>query len=159
MPSTVTPLPATSDSASVQPIQWLCGWPALRQVGLLIAISATLVFLSPPSLGQDFSGVWRGRWTTDATAKRAEHGGPLRMKLTPSGPSTYQGRFSGRFAKVIPYFYRAEVQQVGSSLYSTKKLGPLGEYRMAMQLCPNCDLSGRWNAGEHNGSLKLNHVR
>lgn len=109
--------------------------------------------------GQDYAGVWRGKWTADATARRSEHGGPLRMKLTPAGPNTYAGVFSGRFAKVIPYFYRADVYQSGSHLYSSKKLGPMGEYRMSLQLCPNCDVSGRWNAGKHNGSIQLRRRR
>ena len=86
---------------------------------------------------QDLSGVWKGKWTADANERWPEHGGSLRIRLIPSSPGVYQGRFSGRFALVIPYFYRAEVKQYGNTLVSSKKLGPMGSYNMQLRAKPS----------------------
>jgi hypothetical protein len=108
---------------------------------------------------QDFSGVWKGKWTADATERWPEHGGSLRIRLKPIGPGVYQGRFSGRFALVIPYFYRAEVRQYGSTLVSSKKLGPMGSYDMRLGANQTHRLNGRWNAGSSRGSIRVRRVR
>ncbi len=107
-----------------------------------------------PQANPDLSGKWVGRWTADATAKRAEHGGPLRVRLRATGPNRYQGIFAGRFAVVIPYLYRAEVTQHGSSITSVKRLGPLGAYRMQAGVFGRA-MQGRWNAGKSSGSIRL----
>ena len=136
--------------------------PSLRRFLATLAMFACFVSLGVTQdlNAQDLSGVWRGRWTADATSRLPEHGGALRMRLTPTGPGTYDGRFSGRFAVVIPYFYRAEVQQCGSQITSSKRLGPMGSY--TMQLSPSThsrSLTGRWNAGKHRGSIRVARVR
>ncbi len=103
---------------------------------------------------QDASGIWRGRWTADATPRRAEHGGPLRVRLQRTGPNTYQGRFSGRFAIIIPYFYRATLYQQGDHLYSARQIGRMGQYQMNLQNCGD-SLAGRWTTGGQAGSIRL----
>lgn len=120
----------------------------------LPTIAFMLLTLSPLCSAQDASGVWRGSWSADATARRPEHGGPLRVRLIPTGPNSYQGRFSGRFAVIIPYFYRAEVYQQGNYLYSTKSIGRMGQYEMRLQNCCG-QMSGRWSAGNQSGNIRL----
>ena len=119
-------------------------------------------FLAHPlvdrAAAQDFSGVWRGQWTANATSRRPEHGGPLRVRLTRTGANTYQGRFSGRFAIVIPYFYRATVYQRGGQLVSSRKLGRSGQYTMSLNSHYN-SLSGAWTTGEQSGSVRLRRRR
>ena len=104
--------------------------------------------------GPDYSGRWVGRWQADATDRLPEHGGPLRVRLRSNGDGTYSGLFAGRFALVIPYIYRAPVMQNGTQLVSTKKLGPLGSYRMVLQGAP-ASLSGNWSAAGSTGSIRL----
>ena len=125
---------------------------------LQYGMALTLALVLTETLCAQQTTVWRGRWTSNATARRAEHGGPLRVRLKPTGPGKYQGTFSGRFALVIPYFYRADVHQYGNTLHSTKKLGPLGEYQMTLHQGGPA-LSGTWQAGEHRGRIQLSRRR
>ncbi|MFN3189762.1 MAG: hypothetical protein ACE361_04485 [Aureliella sp.] len=125
-----------------------------------VAIALLVCAIPCPLQAQDLTGVWRGRWTADATARLPEHGGALRMRLTPTGPGTYRGNFSGRFAVVIPYFYRAEVRQHGNQLVSSKRLGPMGNYTMRLSAAPSRQsMSGRWIAGDHRGSIRIRRIR
>ena len=112
------------------------------------------VSMASPAGAQDATGLWRGTWSANATARRAEHSGPLRVRLTPSGPNVYRGRFSGRFALVVPYFYRATVYQSGNTLYSSRRLGRRGQYQMRLQMYGN-SLSGGWTTGQQSGGIQL----
>lgn len=123
-----------------------------------LVVSAALCSSSTPLAAQDLGGTWKGRWATDASPSRRAHGGPLRVRLRPAGPGVYHGTFSGRFAVVIPYFYRAEVYQVGSELRSTKKLGPFGDYEMSLQSFAE-SMHGSWSASGHRGTIRLQQVR
>lgn len=124
----------------------------------ILSLLCLLLFGAESIQAQDVTGVWRGKWTANASARRGEHGGALRVKLTPTGPCTYRGTFSGRFALVIPYFYRADVVQYGSTLHSSKKLGPLGDYQMDLQVSEPY-LSGSWRTTNHSGRIQLQRRR
>lgn len=130
---------------------------------LLIAfLFFTLDYVSPATSAQaqDVAGVWRGQWTSQPNQRqRLEHRGPLRVRLVPTGPSTYDGRFSGRFAGVIPYFYRAPVSQYGSTLVSSKRLGPMGNYTMHLYPQGGNRYGGGWSAGSSRGRIQLQRVR
>ncbi|MEM8733784.1 MAG: hypothetical protein AAGG44_06170 [Planctomycetota bacterium] len=149
-----------SDAAETQEIYMNVVLKArIRRTALVLSMLFAAM-LAPETYAQDLSGVWRGRWTADATPKLPEHGGALRMRLTPTGFGTYQGRFSGRFALVIPYFYRAEVRQNGNQIISSKRLGPMGSYTMRLSASPSRQsLSGRWSAGKHHGSIRVRRIR
>ena len=121
---------------------------------LFLATSIACTWLSDSAAAQDASGVWKGKWTEARPSGRREFTGSLRIKLQKTGSNTYQGNFSGRFAIVIPYFYRAEVVQYGNALYSSKKLGPLGEYRMQLRIGAS-SLNGGWNTAKHHGSIRV----
>jgi hypothetical protein len=121
---------------------------------LAAILAATFFLIDGRSHAQDLSGVWKGRWTADATERRPEHGGSLRVRLIKAGGNTYQGRFAGRFALIIPYFYRATVYQYGDRLYSSKRIGRRGNYEMSLQHGAG-NLQGRWNVGNQAGSIRL----
>lgn len=57
------------------------------------------------NLGASPQGLWQGRWKSESTG----HSGPMRVTITPTSQGTYQARFAGRFAAIIPFAYRAEL--------------------------------------------------
>ena len=120
--------------------------------------SAAIASVSKPLSAHEFGGTWKGRWKADASESRRAHGGTLRIRLRPAGNGVYHGTFAGRFAVVIPYFYRAEVYQVGNELRSTKQLGPFGEYRMSLQSFGE-SMQGSWSASGHHGTIQLRQRR
>ena len=109
---------------------------------------------------QNPTGTWKGRWRSESTG----HSGPMRVVITPSNRGTYQARFTGRFAAIIPFAYRAELVPVQSSdgttqLTSSKKLGPiLGDYQMQTQVVGST-LSGGFQAAGDRGSIQMQRVR
>jgi len=80
------------------------------------------------------------------------------MRLRPLDANRYQGLFYGRFALVVPYVYRAPVTRVGQTLYSEKRLGPLGSYRMVLQQSPG-QIFGNWSAGSQSGPISMRLMR
>ena len=109
---------------------------------------------------QNPTGTWKGQWRSESTG----HSGPMRVVITPSNRGTYQARFTGRFAAIIPFAYRAELVPVQSSdgttrLTSSKKLGPiLGDYQMQTQVAGST-LSGGFQAAGDRGSIQMQRVR
>jgi hypothetical protein len=87
----------------------------------------------------------------------------MRVVISPTIRGTYQARFTGRFAAVIPFAYRAELVPQASPdgtavLSSSKKLGPiLGSYRMQTQIIGN-SLSGGFQAAKDRGSIQMRRV-
>jgi hypothetical protein len=125
-----------------------------RQVLRCIALAIILISTADYScLADEPAGRWAGRWTTYKENGRG-HQGTLRVNLHSNGDGTYQGRFAGRFAVVIPYFYRATVVQGGDMLYSSKRLGPFGSYQMQLQHAPG-SMSGGWSMGSESGGILL----
>ena len=106
------------------------------------------------------AGTWKGEWRSNSTG----HRGPMRVVITPSSKGTYQARFTGRFAAVIPFAYRAELVPVQRTdgttvLTSSKKLGPvLGSYQMQTQVQGNV-LTGQFQAAGDKGSIQMQRVR
>ncbi|MFK7735427.1 MAG: hypothetical protein AB8B50_05325 [Pirellulaceae bacterium] len=134
-------------------------FPALLKCIAIACLALPTFANTRVAQAQEFSGVWKGKWTADANKRWPEHGGSLRIRLKPSSPGTYQGLFSGRFALVIPYFYRADVKQYGNTLVSSRKLGPMGSYNMRLGASHPQHLTGRWNAGSSRGSIRVRRVR
>lgn len=105
-------------------------------------------------------GTWKGQWVSQSTG----HRGPMRVVISPTSNGTYQARFTGRFAAVIPFAYRAElIPQTTPDgrliLTSSKKLGPiLGSYQMQTQVSGGI-LSGDFQAAGDRGSIQMQRVR
>ncbi len=132
----------------------------MRAAMLLVFLLGACTASSMPA--QDLSGVYRGRWTANASERRPEHGGAMRVRLRSQGthgtPQSYRGVFMGRFAVVIPYFYRADVTQVGNQLHASKKLGPMGTYQMRLHSSTH-GINGSWSAAGSSGRIHLQRVR
>lgn len=120
----------------------------------------------------DYSGSWKGRWTSSPQLNRHRHirrghggrghGGTLRVRLqrldSRGGRPAYKGTFAGRFAVIIPYFYRTTVYQEGNQLYADKRLGAFGSYKMHLS-SSHGRMHGRWQAGKQHGTIRLARTR
>ena len=142
-------------------------WPNRMFIGSLLATLSFLSLLTDHSASAQESighgtpqGTWQGEWRSLSTG----HRGPMRATITPTARGTYQARFTGRFAAIIPFAYRAElIPQAGPEgqtvLTSYKKLGPiLGSYQMQTQVTSN-ELSGEFQAAKDRGSIRMVRVR
>lgn len=111
-------------------------------------------------MAEEPTGVWRGRWNSQSTG----HSGPVRARIVAQPDGSYSARFSGRFAVVIPFTYRADLHPVdlpyGSTwLVSEKKLGPvLGSYRM-QAIQTGDQFSADFHAGRDSGRFEMQRVR
>ena len=123
--------------------------PIVTCVLMIIVCSCAVA----PGRAADVSGRWRGTWTTFSQGEARPHQGTLRVRLRPQGDGSYRGTFAGRFAGVVPYFYRATVYQQGHTLTSTKRLGPFGDYSMQLHYQPD-SLNGTWSAGGSAGAIR-----
>ena len=88
----------------------------------------------------------------------------MRAVVQPRTDGTYQARFTGRFALVIPFAYRVTLQPnqdaYGNTFLTAERpLGPImGSYRMTAQA--NQDgLTGSFQAAGDNGSIQMQRVR
>lgn len=123
-----------------------------------LTVSALLI-ITPVAGASDPTGRWKGVWTSQSTG----HHGPMRANIRQSQDGTYQARFSGRFAVVIPFTYKVELQpcydEYGNvHLSASKPLGPLlGSYSMHAISSGN-SLTGAFNAAKDVGGIQMNRV-
>ncbi len=102
--------------------------------------TATLCVIAVSSLlgtsrahAENPSGVWRGQWTSQSSG----HRGALGAKIRPAGPDHYKATFYGRFAVVIPFFYRTTLDRIPGTTdmyYSAKKMPLLGTYETTARI-------------------------
>lgn len=92
---------------------------------------ALLLFAPAFALAQDpLSGSgWRGYWQSESS----RHSGPMRATIQPTATG-YSVLFAGRFAKVIPFAYRTDLQVTGTSgdttfLAVAKRLPLVGTFK------------------------------
>jgi hypothetical protein len=76
---------------------------------LMVCFAGSAAAQSPAGKG------WRGEWVSETTG----HRGPLKANVRPLANGDYRVRYSGRFAKIIPFYYPATMRNVGT--------GPNGE--------------------------------
>ncbi len=84
------------------------------KTGLLAAILTACIAASACAQSPDGRG-WKGEWVSETTG----HHGPLKANVRPLSNGDYRVRYSGRFAKVIPFYYPATMRNAGT--------GPNGE--------------------------------
>ena len=79
---------------------------------LAFAISVTLTFAqdAKKAVTTDLSGSWSGTWQSDSSG----HHGPMNARFEPSGDGSYRVTFTGRFFKVFPFRYTANLQVTGT---------------------------------------------
>ena len=105
-------------------------------------------------------GVYRGEWRSGSTG----HHGPMRAVVQPRTDGSYQARFTGRFALVIPFAYRVTLHPnhgaYGNTILTAEKpLGPfMGSYRMSAQ-ANELGLNGSFQAAGDNGSIQMQRIR
>jgi hypothetical protein len=105
-------------------------------------------------------GAWRGEWRSGSTG----HHGPMRANIQQKSDGSYQARFTGRFALVIPFAYRSDLQPScdangNTILTANKPLGPiLGSYHMSAAVVGS-SFNGSFQAAGDNGTVTMQRVR
>lgn len=130
-----------------------------RRLGAFVV--AAIFFASSHHVFADSpAGVYRGEWRSGSTG----HHGPMRAVVQPKTDGSYQAKFTGRFALVIPFAYRVTLQPTqdafGNTLLTAEKpLGPImGSYRMTAQ-ANQSGFNGRFQAAGDTGSIQMQRVR
>ena len=122
---------------------------------LPLVLAATMVVSS--ARADEPTGRWKGRWTSGTTG----HSGPMRARVTPAGDGAYKAVFAGRFAGVIPFVYRADMQPMetwdGTVYVTEKKLPLLGSYRMNA-IIPGSSFNANWSAAGDTGQVNMQRV-
>ncbi len=123
-------------------------------------LAAICLITSQQTFADSPAGVYRGEWRSNSNG----HHGPMRAVVQPRTDGTYQARFTGRFALVIPFAYKVTLQPMqdefgNTILTANKPLGPiLGSYQMTAQ-ANECGLNGNFQAAGDNGSIQMNRIR
>jgi hypothetical protein len=127
-----------------------------KKAGWLLLVLAASVSVSIASADEP-TGRWKGRWSSGTTG----HSGPMRARITPAGDGTYKAVFAGRFAGVIPFVYRADMQPMetwdGTVYVTEKKLPLLGSYRMNA-IIPGSSFNANWSAAGDTGQVSMQRV-
>lgn len=123
----------------------------IRTVLALLALT-----VSPHLAGavDPMSGRWSGYWVSNTNG----HRGPLRATVTPTGGG-YDVRFSGRFAKVIPFTYRTQMSVVGVAgettvLAAERRLPLFGMFRTEAVVTPTT-FDATFRSGKDSGRFVL----
>ncbi len=117
--------------------------------------AALLLFPTLTPAADPLSGRWSGYWQSDANG----HRGPLRASVAPSSTG-YDVRFSGRFAKVIPFVYRQHLDVVGASgettfLSATRRIPLFGTFTTDAAVTPT-NFDATFRSGKDSGRFVLN---
>lgn len=134
----------------------------MNSIRVLLCLSAFCAasWTLSPCYASEPVGRWRGEWKSQSTG----HRGPMRANVWKANDGTYQARFSGRFALVIPFTYKVTMNptydQYGNVyLHASKPLGPLmGSYTMDAVSSGN-GLNGSFRAAKDVGSIRMERVR
>ena len=103
---------------------------------LLLSLLVLVLFAISSADAGSPVGNWNGQWRSSGSG----HKGPLRAKVQQTSPTTYRATFSGRFALVIPFVYRADLKRVPGSCdcyQSSRRLPLFGQYNMTAKVTPN----------------------
>ena len=120
----------------------------------IMLIAAVLLFPAVGLAADPLSGRWSGYWISDANG----HRGPLKATVSPS-PSGYDVRFTGRFAKVIPFVYRSHLDVVGTSgdttiLAAERRIPLFGTFRTDAAVSPT-SFDATFRSGKDSGRFVL----
>lgn len=111
---------------------------------------------APPEL----AGRWSGYWISDTDG----HNGPLHATFKPLDSQTYRVRFSGRFAKVIPFTYSTKLHVDGATddtvlLSANQNLGPLLGKFQTSAMATATSFDAHFNSRKDAGRFVLNRTR
>ncbi|MSR32168.1 MAG: hypothetical protein EXR99_11740 [Gemmataceae bacterium] len=102
----------------------------IRLAGALLFLClATFSLQAKDPPAPDLSGSWSGLWISDGSG----HQGPMRATFQPAGDGSYDVLFTGRFFKVFPFRYRANLAVTGKEgnkikLEGSKRLPGFGVF-------------------------------
>jgi hypothetical protein len=119
-----------------------------------IALALLLLLPAVTPAADPLAGRWSGYWQSDANG----HRGPLRASVTPS-PAGYDVRFSGRFARVIPFVYRQHLDVVGTDgdatlLSATRRIPLFGTFTTDAAVTPT-SFDATFRSGKDSGRFVL----
>jgi hypothetical protein len=124
---------------------------------LFVAACLLMGSVGMQARGTEPTGRWKGRWVSGING----HSGPMRARISPTGSGSYKAVFAGRFALVVPFVYRAEMQPVhswdGVNYVVEKKLGFLGTYRMQAKTDYG-QMDANWSAVGDSGQIHMQRV-
>jgi hypothetical protein len=125
-------------------------------VALVTCVSSLFSIFASQTQADSPTGRWRGQWHSQATG----HHGSLNANIRPNSDGSYSARFYGRFAAVIPFTYKVDLQpDGGGGYYSQKTLGPIsGTARMDMNFGSSA-MNGGYSAMRDHGGVSMNRVR
>lgn len=94
-----------------------------------------VVLNTAPAVGQDLAGQWSGYWQSDANG----HQGCIRATFCQISACQVEAKFSGTFAKILPFRYRTRLnivhQEPGMMLLSGSRRLPFsGEFRYDVEI-------------------------
>lgn len=120
----------------------------------IVAILLVVIALHTGSAAAESPvGRWKGSWSSGSTG----HRGALRARIRPTEEGTYQALFAGRFAVVIPFFYRTELLPIMGApgeYYSSKKLPLVGTYQMRAMISGS-HFRATFSGGRDQGIFKM----
>lgn len=87
----------------------------------------------------------------------------MRLRLTGQSDGSYRARFTGRFARVIPFTYRVTMSPAGggvggSRLAATKRIPIFGEFRTVANVSPDA-VRASYAAKQDRGEFVMRRVR
>ena len=104
-------------------------------------------------------GVYRAKWVSNSTG----HQGPMRVRIRPRRDGAYNARFTGRFAKVIPFSIRTTMTPVSTygsqtTLVAERRIPIFGSYRMRATVTPS-SLNANYDATVDQGYFMMRRLR
>lgn len=106
--------------------------------------------------GLDLSGRWKGEWRSNSNG----HHGPMNATFERVDCKHYEVRFRGRFAKVIPFRYKATLEVTGRTscgvqLSGSHRLGPIMGTFEYQAHATNRNFTAHYKSRNDHGTFKL----
>jgi hypothetical protein len=107
------------------------------------------------SSAQDLGGQWQGYWHSNAN----NHRGRINATFCQTDATVVQARFTGTFAKIIPFRYRTRLnvayQEPGLTILSGSKRLPFsGEFRYYAEISDGC-FRGTFSSPRNRGTWMM----
>lgn len=133
----------------------------LRQTGMMLGFLVALGCLqiqpatAHGTVAHGVGGVYRGGWQSSTTG----HHGPMNVRLRQQSSGEVRALFTGRFAGVIPFVYRAKLEPTGDPghFVSERQLPLMGTYRMSAVISPG-GFYARYTSRKDVGSFQMRRV-
>ena len=123
----------------------------LRSLGIV----ALIVMLGQTvAQAEDLSGTWCGTWQDDGSG----HSGPINARMTRQTDGSYCVVFTGRFAKVVPFRYKTDLQVVCDGdvvqFCGDRHMAVFGDFHYE-GAANNCNFTLRFCSRRYSGSFTI----